>query len=155
MAVAALRVARSWNQTGQKFAGEPDIVKTFLIPEPSRLWVLLSLTYVLVSFRILPTLQGLPYVVSTGLTSLLISTALSFKLAFTVEDAPELVVGLARTLHGMSQGQSLLFRARLVFSLIGLSGGFAVYRCLTGSSPRTVLTSCKSHPAPLGYSPGQ
>lgn len=145
VALAALRISRSWNQTGQKFAGEPDIVKTFLLPEPGRLWVLLSLTYVLVSFRILPTLQGLPYVVSTGLTSLLISTALSFKLAFTVEDAPELVVGFARVLHSMFQGQSLLFRARLIFGLISLSGAFAAYRSLTGT-PRVAITSCKHSP---------
>jgi ethanolamine phosphate transferase 2 subunit G len=137
----ALRITRSWNQTGQKYAGNPDIVKSFLLPEPGMLWLLLSVTYILVSFRILPCLEGLPYVVSTGLTSLLISTALSFKLAFTVEDAPELVVGVAKVLHSMFQGQSLLFRARLVFALISVSAVVATYRSLMGG-PRAAFTSC-------------
>lgn len=144
IALVALRIMRSWNQTGQKYAGEPDIVKMFLLPEPGTLWLLLSATYVLISFKILPLLGNLPYAVSTGLTSLLISTALSFKLAFTVADAPELVVGAARVLHSMFQGQSLLFRARLVFGLLSLSGTYATYRSLTGG-PQAALSSGMSN----------
>lgn len=88
--------------------------------------------YAFVSFQILPGLEGLPYIAATGLTTILVTAAFSFKLAFTMEDAPELVIGFAKTLLDTFDGQSLLFRARLVFALMAAAGGFAVYRSLTG-----------------------
>ncbi|KAF7555222.1 hypothetical protein G7046_g6594 [Stylonectria norvegica] len=132
-AMAALRMTRAWNQTGQKFAGEPDIVKTFLIPYPQLLWIIISAAYILVSFRILSCIDGVSYILATLLTSVLISSAFSFKLDFTSEDAPELVVGFAETLNAMFEGQSLLWRARTVFILLTIMTLYGIYRTLTGS----------------------
>lgn len=130
VALAALRLLRGWNQTGQKFAGGPDIVKLFLIPCPQMLWVIVGLAYVLASFQILAHLGSLPFVVATSVTSVLVSAAFAFKLAFTAEDAPELVVGFAKTLNDKFEGQSLLSRARVVFAVLALLATFAVYRAV-------------------------
>lgn len=141
-AVLALRLIRSWNQTGQKFAGEPDIVKTFLVAQPQVLWLLVQAAYIIVSLQILANMDGLPYVAATGIASLLVSSAFSFKLAFTTEDAPELVVGFAKTLSSLFTGQSLVSRARIVFALVTALTAFAVYRSLTGPR-RAAKSSCK------------
>lgn len=87
-------------------------------------------------------LEGLPYVAITGITSVLVSAAFSFKLAFTAEDAPELVVGIARTLHDHFQGHSLLLRARIVFAVLALLVGVGVYNAIRGGQ-RASRTSGK------------
>jgi ethanolaminephosphotransferase len=137
-ALAALRITRSWNQTGQKFAGEPDIVKTFIVTNPHLLWVILTVAYMFLSFRTLSYLNGLPYYAATSLSSVLLTTAYAFKLDFTREDAPELVVGFARSINEVFQGQSLLWRARTVFLLLAALWAFGVYRAMTG--PRAAQT---------------
>ncbi|KAH6893565.1 alkaline-phosphatase-like protein [Thelonectria olida] len=137
-ALAALRITRSWNQTGQKFAGEPDIVKTFIVTNPHLLWAILTAAYIFLSFRTLSSLDGLPYYAATSLSSVLLTTAYAFKLDFTREDAPELVVGFARSINEVFQGQSLLWRARTVFLLLAALWAFGVYRAMT--DPRAAQT---------------
>lgn len=144
-ALAALRATRSWNQTGQKFAGEPDIVKTFLIPNPQLLWVVITAAYIMLSFRILSRLEGLPYFASTCLASLFLTAAFSFKLDFTSEDAPELVVGFAHSLNQIFQGQSLVWRARTVFGLFAILWGYGVYRTLTGGRAAQIQSANLFH----------
>lgn len=39
------RILRRWNQTGQKFAAEPDIARTFFSAHQDTLWFLVILTY--------------------------------------------------------------------------------------------------------------
>lgn len=113
------RLIRGWNQTGQKFAGEPDIVKIFLHPEPVRLWALIGITYLWLHRELLQGFDGLPSSLSiTGTTGLILS-AFTFKLAFTNEDAPELVAGFARSLADLTHGSSLVMRAQAVF--VGLA----------------------------------
>ncbi|EGR48836.1 uncharacterized protein TRIREDRAFT_61486 [Trichoderma reesei QM6a] len=128
LSLAALRLTRSWNQTGQKFAGEPDTVKTFLNPNPELLWVLVTLAYVVVTFQTLQSLSGMPYILATSLAPALFLATFTFKLAFTAEDAPELVVGFARDLLDTFQGPTLILRARIVFGLLAALLGFAIYR---------------------------
>ncbi|UNI16291.1 major facilitator super transporter protein, variant 2 [Purpureocillium takamizusanense] len=127
-ALTMLRLIRSWNQTGQKFAGEPDMVKLLLTPKPQLLWTLICLTYVLAAFQTLPNLSGLPFILATSATSVLVSAAFAFKLAFTAEDAPELVTGFAKALNVRFEGQSLLSRARMVFAVLSLLVVFAAYQ---------------------------
>ncbi|KAI1250083.1 hypothetical protein MGN70_008534 [Eutypa lata] len=125
VAVTAFRIMRSWNQTGQKFAGEPDIVTMFLAPHPTLLWCLVIVTYSLVAgqlFRDLST--SIPMLVSGSLVSGLALLTLSFKLAFTIEDAPELVVGFAKGLADLfvlEGGPDLVTRARAVFIGLGFT----------------------------------
>ncbi|KAF5024635.1 hypothetical protein F66182_3399 [Fusarium sp. NRRL 66182] len=132
-ALTALRIARGWNQTGQKFAGNPDIVKSYIVTHPQLLWAILTIAYMSMSVRLLRLLKNLlPSLASTTITSALILSAFSFKLAFTSEDAPELVVGFAKFLNEWFVGQSLLWRARSTFILLGILFGCGLYRVFTG-----------------------
>lgn len=148
LALVSFRLLRSWNQTGQKFAGEPDIVKLYMTQQPLLLWALVAFMYALVSFKVLPNLHGLPFFAITGVTSLLVSSAFSFKLAFAAEDAPELVVGSLKMLNDTFSGQTLVSRARVVFALLSVLTTFALYSALTGP-PRAVKSSCTSPLLPL------
>ncbi|KAF0642608.1 hypothetical protein FPSE5266_08630 [Fusarium pseudograminearum] len=132
VALAALRITRGWNQTGQKFAGDPDIVKSFVVTHPQLLWGIITLGYMMLSFRLLARLKSLPSLASTSITSVLLMSAYSFKLDFTSEDAPELVVGFAKSLNDLLVGQSLLWRARTAFILLGILFGYGIYRSFTG-----------------------
>lgn len=142
-ALAALRVLRSWNQTGQKFAGEPDTVKTFLIPNPELLWAFITLAYVVVTFQTLQSLSSLPFILATSLIPALFLATFTFKLAFTAEDAPELVVGFAYNLLDIFQGPTLILRARIIFELLAILFVYAIYQAKTGG-PHDSQSSCKS-----------
>ncbi|PHH62423.1 hypothetical protein CDD81_7142 [Ophiocordyceps australis] len=143
LALGALRLARGWNQTGQKFAGEPDIVKSYLLPHPRLLWALVVATYAVISFQLTRQLKGLPPLVATLLASASVLAAFAFKLAFTAADSPELVAGFARDVNEAIEGPSLLRRARLVFAFIVGLLAYAVWRAIQGGryatySPRLV-----------------
>ncbi|KAK4034082.1 GPI ethanolamine phosphate transferase 2 [Parachaetomium inaequale] len=117
----ATRIIRSWNQTGQKFAGEPDIVKMYLNTNPTLLWCLIGATYLWVHQNLIYGLTGLPIWLSFTTATGLVLAAFTFKTAFTLEDAPELVTDFARYLLKLNftQDASLITRARAVF--IGLA----------------------------------
>ncbi|KAI1134922.1 alkaline phosphatase-like protein [Hypoxylon sp. FL0543] len=127
IALGTMRLTRGWNQTGQKFAGEPDIVTSFIATNPPLLWCLVVATYGMVSVQLFDGLRGIPIAISGSVVAGLTTSAISFKLAFTNEDAPELVVGLARTLVGIFDGPSLVNRARAVFLGLGLISIYPLY----------------------------
>ncbi|WEW61865.1 major facilitator super transporter protein [Emydomyces testavorans] len=91
--LAALsRITRRWNQTGQKFAADPDIGTTFFAEHPNILWILALLTYTDVYQRLkLSGSQGSKLNVSAALYLPLTSFAFIYKAAFTSADAPELI----------------------------------------------------------------
>lgn len=116
------RIIRAWNQTGQKFAGEPDIVKTYLNTNPILLWCLIGATYFWVHQNLLYGFTGLPVWLSFAAATGLVLAAFTFKVAFTLEDAAELVTDFARLLLRLNFGggeESLVARARAVFIGIG------------------------------------
>ncbi|KAI0834434.1 alkaline phosphatase-like protein [Hypoxylon sp. FL0890] len=127
IALGAMRLTRGWNQTGQKFAGEPDIVTSFIASNPSLLWCLVMATYGMVSVELFNALRNVPAAISGSVVAGLMTSAISFKLAFTNEDAPELVVGLARALVNIFDGPSLVNRARAVFLGLGLTLIYPLY----------------------------
>ena len=94
MILALHRLIQRWNQTGQKFAGAPDIVQDVLRPNPVYLWLLVAATYLTLLYRIG---NHIVHDLKTGATlgtacSLaLVIPALFFKLGFTANDAPELL----------------------------------------------------------------
>lgn len=150
LALGTLRLIRGWNQTGQKFAGESDIVKRFILPNPPLLWILITASYVVTSLQLMISIRDFPYVVISSITSVLVSSAFTFKLAFTAEDAPELVTGLARKINDTFHGQSLLSRARVVFGVLLLVAFLAIVQARKGglkaeSSGMYALT-CASKP---------
>ncbi|KAK1691172.1 GPI ethanolamine phosphate transferase [Colletotrichum godetiae] len=135
IALTATRLIRGWNQTGQKHAGEPDIAKTFIVTSPLVLWTLVSVTYLFLFAQILRKLRGLPRAAVTTTSAILILSAFTFKLAFTNEDAPELVTRPLAILNTLTQGISLVTRARVVFAGIGATALYSSYLAL--SSPKT------------------
>ncbi|EFY87233.1 sulfatase, putative [Metarhizium acridum CQMa 102] len=137
LALAVIRLVRSWNQTGQKFAGEADVVKLFLVPNPPLLWALIIASYFVASLQLMSSIHDLPYVAITSVTSVLVSSAFTFKLAFTAEDSPELVTAFAKKMNDAFHGQSLLSRARVVFAVLLLLSSFAVYQARKGGSRAT------------------
>ncbi|KAL8370465.1 hypothetical protein RB595_000708 [Gaeumannomyces hyphopodioides] len=129
--LVAFRVLRAWNQTGQKFAGEPDIVKTFLHTNPTLLWTLVIATYLWAHRDLARGFDGLPVFVNITGTTCLILAAFTFKLAFTYEDSPELVAGLAEYALGLVAGASLLSRARAVFAGLGVCTALVIFSMIS------------------------
>ncbi|KAK0711618.1 alkaline-phosphatase-like protein [Lasiosphaeris hirsuta] len=131
--LTTVRLVRAWNQTGQKFAGEPDIVKIFLYTNPTLLWCLVGATYLWIHRELVYGFNGIPKPFSySGVTALLLA-AFTFKVAFTNEDAPELVIGLAKRVLELepTQGHSLISRARAVFAGLGFALAVALFFLLT------------------------
>ncbi|RNJ55384.1 major facilitator super transporter protein [Verticillium nonalfalfae] len=110
LALLSTRLVRAWNQTGQKHAGEPDIVKTFLMASPLTLWALVGATYALL---------GIP---------------LTFKLAFTREDAPELLGGFVHDISAALQRLTLVTRARIVFLDLAAVAAYALSKSVAEPS---------------------
>ncbi|KAH6694733.1 hypothetical protein VD0004_g4963 [Verticillium dahliae] len=134
LALLSTRLVRAWNQTGQKHAGEPDIVKTFLMASPLTLWALVGATYALLGIRIHCCLSGLSRVMSFGVVFVLILSALTFKLAFTHEDAPELLGGFVHDISAALQRLTLVTRARIVFLDLAAVAAYALCKSVAEPS---------------------
>lgn len=125
--LAALRIIRRWNQTGQKFAGEPDIARTFLSQHTELLWGLIGAAYVWNTHSLAYLgFPRLPRWIATVLAIFLMILAVSFKIAFTNEDAPELIGASARTILDKTARWDLITRARLVFEAVAICVAFTV-----------------------------
>lgn len=143
LALLVLRVLRGWNQTGQKYAGQPDLLKTYLIPNPSLLWSLIMCEYFHVLIRMFRHLSDLlKSKLLAGLWTLLITpVALGFKMAFTAQDAPEISPYSrldARLISHVAKGlleMSLAQRAQLVFIAVGFLFFFAMHAMLSEPLP--------------------
>ena len=123
--LVVLRVIRSWNQTGQKHAGEPDIAKNFLPSHNFALWIFVFATYLDVGQRLAGrSLPKAPRTIATASSIALCLGAVGFKAAFTKADAPELLVGLHWVALKPMEEVSLVSQARAVFIGIALIGSF-------------------------------
>ncbi|VBB87056.1 Putative GPI ethanolamine phosphate transferase [Podospora comata] len=119
----AARIIRSWNQTGQKFAGEPDIVTLYLQTSPVLLWCLVGATYFWIQQHLTFGLSSLPIWLSFATSIGLVLAAFTFKVAFVVEDAPELLTEFVKKLLEINfsgGGRELVERARAVFIGLGI-----------------------------------
>ncbi|CAG8258428.1 unnamed protein product [Penicillium salamii] len=109
------RLLRRWNQTGQKFAAEPDIAHTFFGRHLEIFWALLALTYLdaghgIVRKTRLPGLYKLGALVPAVL-------AFTFKVHFVASESPELLDGtfISHIAKEWPYTMSLVLHARLVF----------------------------------------
>lgn len=115
------RLLRRWNQTGQKFAAEPDIARNFFATRPAILWGLVILTYADSGYHLL---RSLPPSALLRLSALVLAIlALMFKLNFVAADSPELLADtfLSKVAGSWPDSLSLVWQARLIF------GGLACY----------------------------
>ena len=126
------RVARRWNQTGQKFAGDPDIARTFFSEHKATLWIAVVGAY-LWNLRSLAN-RGFSLFsqnISGGIATALATASATFKLAFTSQDSPELMAGPNGPLIAGELSLPLVTRARIAFAAIGFA---LVYTLITGFS---------------------
>lgn len=152
VALAALRICRRWNQTGQKFAGEPDIARTFLTENTMLLWILVTATYALTAIMLardgFPSLHRFQ---ASAFALALFLLAMNFKIAFTIEDAPELMKGVdplsLSMLSKYSGHLDLTSSARIVFVAIGGSIIYTLLALLIGPPP-TALFYKGTYPSP-------
>lgn len=109
------RLLRRWNQTGQKFAAEPDIARTFFARHPEIFWGLLILTYVDAGRHLL---KNIPITGILKLGALAPAVlAFTFKLHFVTSESPELLDGtfISQITKEWPYSLSLVLHARLVF----------------------------------------
>ena len=147
--LVATRVARRWNQTGQKFSGEPDIARTFFFAHRSVLWYLVGVAYLWnlqsLASQAFPDLSQLA---GGALACILATASFTFKLAFTQEDSPELMAGLAKMMVDDS-GFSLVSRARTIFALLAI---ITVYTLISGLNHKRPNRTSSSPPPVLSLS---
>ncbi|KAG9235506.1 GPI ethanolamine phosphate transferas-like protein 2 [Amylocarpus encephaloides] len=134
------RIVRRWNQTGQKWTGEPDIAKTFFFEHRIFLWILVSITY-LWNIQVFATtgFRRFPKVVAGAIATSLATAAVTFKLAFTHEDSPELLAGFTKTMAENMEGISLVTRARIVFAAIGLALSYTLVTSFSHKKPNPTM----------------
>lgn len=121
------RLTRRWNQTGQKFSGSPDIAREFLAQHTTLLWSLVGFTYLWnLNSLVTVTFARFGQIIAGTVGSALTTAALTFKLAFTNEDSPELLDSFTRAMAGTEFGASLVTRARIVFGGIGMALIFTI-----------------------------
>lgn len=110
-------------------------MKTFIATNPKFLWSLILATYAWLLRRLTqPIGQRNPRSITVSLMGVLIFTAFTFKLAFTNEDSPELVVEPISTFHEAIPKFSLVTRARMVFVGVLGMGAYAVFLSVRGGS---------------------
>lgn len=122
------RLARSWNQTGQKHAGEPDIARSMFPSHTFTLWLLVTITYLESARRLSRCrLPPIPGKASSIIFLALCLAALRFKTAFTNADAPELFTGIPRLFVNIAENTSLVGHCRVIFLGIGAIVSMAVF----------------------------
>ena len=147
------RLLRRWNQTGQKFAAEPDIAHTFFGRHPEVFWVLLTLTYVDAGLGLVRKvrLQGVPWL--GAMAALLPATlAFTFKVHFAASESPELLEGtfISQIVERWPYSLSLVLHARLVFYGLAL---IALAALLGGRRSNSANGRLSSHAC--RFSPGR
>ncbi|CDM37642.1 hypothetical protein DTO013E5_7585 [Penicillium roqueforti] len=109
------RLLRRWNQTGQKFAAEPDIARTFFARHPEIFWGLFILAYVDAGRHLLGSIP-IPGLLRLGVLAPS-ALAFTFKLHFVTSESPELLDGtfISQIMKEWPYSLSLVLHARLVF----------------------------------------
>lgn len=150
--LVVLRVVRSWNQTGQKHAGEADIGKTLLPLHTFVLWFLVLTTFITVTLRfgqsVLPQISS--HVAVASSVTLCIAT-LGFKIAFTKAEAPELLVGFETSFSRLMEEASLLAQARAVF--IGIAA--VIFLTTFSKAYHRSISGKKTEGKQLPYEPSE
>lgn len=92
VAFVLLGIVRRWRQTGQKYAGDPDLLSEVVTPSSWLLWTLVAGAYAVVARNLSRRAVIWMGARQMGLLPVLVATsAFLFKIAFTAADAPELL----------------------------------------------------------------
>ncbi|OJJ52571.1 hypothetical protein ASPSYDRAFT_164083 [Aspergillus sydowii CBS 593.65] len=116
---ASHRLLRRWNQTGQKFAAEPDIARIYFPSHQSSLWVLVGITYAGVYLQLVNGFS--PSWMSRLLCLNVTATSFMFKLVFAESESPELLNGtMFGNIATLLSGISLAIYARAAMAGIAI-----------------------------------
>lgn len=125
-----LGVIRRWRQTGQKYAGDPDLITEIIAPNSWFLWILVTLTYALPSRNLSARAAKWMGSRQMGILPVLVTiSAFLFKIAFTAADAPELLRAfpILNPMVGFVSKYSLLKLAQVVFLGLTHLGACSIY----------------------------
>ncbi|KAL4914289.1 alkaline-phosphatase-like protein [Aspergillus aurantiobrunneus] len=113
------RILRRWNQTGQKFAAEPDIARIYFPSHQSNFWILVGLTYADVCLHLV---NGFSQSLVWRLLCITVTaTGFTFKLVFAASESPELLnESPIRRLAALLDGISLVLFARIAIGAIAM-----------------------------------
>jgi ethanolaminephosphotransferase len=128
--LALFGFARRWNQTGQKYAGSPDLVSEVFSKRTWLLWTLVAGTYAAISHSFSSRARLWHGSTLMGILPVAVCVAtFTFKVAFTAADAPELLDGLpmVASLLEITTHFGLLLLARVAFTGILLLLACSVY----------------------------
>ncbi|KAK5061599.1 hypothetical protein LTR84_008143 [Exophiala bonariae] len=130
LAFALLGVIRRWRQTGQKYAGDPDLITELVKPNSWLLWILVTLTYGIPSSNL--TVRAAKWMGSRRMGFLPVMVTVSaflFKLAFTAADAPELLQSFSifNPMVDFVAKYALLKLAQVVFLGLTHLGACSIY----------------------------
>ncbi|KAI9040880.1 mannose-ethanolamine phosphotransferase LAS21 [Aspergillus affinis] len=122
----SLRILRRWNQTGQKFAGEPDVARGFLPSHPHVLWALVILTYADVFVHLV---FGFTRAISWILMAFaVVAAACLFKISSVASDSFELIDGsFLEPVAKLVGSVPLVLHARLAACGIFLLVAYSIY----------------------------
>ncbi|KEF61116.1 uncharacterized protein A1O9_02681 [Exophiala aquamarina CBS 119918] len=129
-AYVLLGIIRRWRQTGQKYAGDPDLITEIIAPNSWFLWILVSLTYALPSRNLSARAAKWMGSPQMGLLPVLVTiSAFLFKIAFTAADAPELLrdFPMLNPMVGFVSRYPLLKLAQVVFLGLTHLGACSIY----------------------------
>ncbi|KAL4766929.1 alkaline-phosphatase-like protein [Aspergillus nidulans var. acristatus] len=113
------RFMRRWNQTGQKFAAEPDIARSYLPSHRINLWLLIVVTYADVCLHLMDDLS--PSLIWRLLCLAVTAMCFTFKLVFAASESPELLnETTVQTVATFMDGITLVLYARVAMGGIAL-----------------------------------
>ena len=142
--LACHRLMLRWNQTGQKHAGEPDIVHALFPSHHVLMWILILTTYLVVGYRLARTCLRSDMIgdADLAIAFVVILPAVVFKLNFTQADAPELVLGLGGQLRAITADLDLLTQARVVFVMLTLCLIIAIFEANWNGRKQSTRSRC-------------
>jgi ethanolaminephosphotransferase len=145
--LACHRLMVRWNQTGQKHAGEPDIVHDFFPSHHVLMWIIILATYLAVGYQLAKTCLRSTLIGDADLAIAFVAIlpAVVFKLNFTQADAPELVLGLGGQLRAVTADLDLLTQARVVFVMLTLCLIIAVVEAKWNRKKQDMRSECSTN----------
>jgi ethanolaminephosphotransferase len=140
------RILRRWNQTGQKFAAEPDIARTYFPNHQGTLWALVMMAYADIYLSLTHKSSVSSFL--WCLTCLAVTVvAFTYKLAFAATESPELITEFVPShIATALKGVPLILYARLVmFGILMLWAVGAKFRRKRGMHSSSLWRRCNRH----------
>ncbi|RKF63371.1 GPI ethanolamine phosphate transferase 2 [Erysiphe neolycopersici] len=139
-----LRIAMRWNQTGNKFIGEPDIAKSYLLKHSTMLWLLVTISYL---WNLSSLQHQIRHLKSPKFDIIIITmstAALILKISLTDEDSPEIIGDWLRFIANLNFGIPIVIRVRLLFLILSVILFFA-FTLRLRQRTTSYQTACIAH----------